>query len=90
MTRGEAIAELERSIKTDFAIVRNKAIQMAIDALKAEPIVHCKDCAHRTENTSTWCRWYIYRNGNIDSLDDYKPDENDYCSMGEWKDEVTE
>lgn len=53
-----------------------------------EDIVHCKNCVHRTENTSTWCRWYIYRNGNIDSLDDYKPDENDYCSKGERKDEV--
>ena len=37
MTREEAIAELERSIKTDFAIVHNEATQMAIDALKAEP-----------------------------------------------------
>ena len=90
MTREEAIANINmlrneyNDQYIDYCGV-NEAVNMAIEALQAEPIIHCKDCAHRTENTSTWCRCYICRNGNIDSLDDYKPDENDFCSRAERK-----
>ena len=54
-----------------------QAIDMAIEALKAEPVVHCKDCKYWQDNNVGYpheeCRW-----GKEET-----PDETDFCSYGE-------
>lgn len=76
MTREEAIEVLTKTEYTDRDFY--EAVGMAIEALQAEPVVHCRDCKHRHE----------YRNSeyiDCDCTDFYEMDDNDYCCFGERK-----
>ena len=84
MTRAEAIEWIE-NIKEKyihggdeaFDDARKKAIDMAIEALQAEPVIYCKDCEYWQDNNGGYphdeCRW-----GKGET-----PDSTDYCSFGE-------
>lgn len=81
MTREEAIniltcgiAEVEWAYPMDYAV----ALDMAIEALEQEPIIHCKNCKHwhEWENETGACRRSMIWVGT---------DYDDYCSFAEPK-----
>ena len=78
MTREEAISRLEGGAPFSelYDEVWENAIIMAIEALKSEPVVRCKDC-----------KWFNDIGCAIRIVDDSdKPKDDDYCSFGERKD----
>lgn len=84
MTRQEAIA-LVREVSNYMATRPeiDEAIDMAIEALQREPIVHCKDCKYweKWENGQAVCR--RSENGYFR----FGVDADDYCSFAERKEQ---
>ena len=78
MTRKEAIKELEKISWSDRGM---EAINMAIEALEQEPIIHCKDCKH----------WHEWENGtgscHRSDIMWVGSDYYDYCSFAERKEQ---
>lgn len=54
MTREYAIKELELIAKVTMWNDRREAVEMAIEALKQEPIVRCWDCIHAEKMNKPW------------------------------------
>lgn len=80
MTKEEAIKVIMgvmNNYHIDSMINRktDEALSVAIQALKAEPVVYCKDCIHLHDH---------------DCPIDWGKTDDDYCSFGERKDEVEE
>lgn len=80
MTREEAIhvlKEISATLKSWSGFTKYpQAIDTAIEALQAEPVVRCKDCIHWNSETKG-CK----RNPSVEAWQ-----EDDYCSYGERKD----
>lgn len=82
MTREEAIHRLEGGAPFSelYDEVWENALVMAIEALKSEPIVHCKDCKYHEDEElgMVWCPFFI---GSWV--------ENDFhCAIGEKREET--
>ena len=83
MKREEAIAILDIS-KTCHGVSGRKydeAIDMAIEALQAEPI-SCKDCKYKRLNDYGETRYYYCA---LKAHEEWSVDDTDFCSWGERK-----
>jgi len=58
-----------------------EALRLAVDALRQETVIRCKDCKHYT---GKWCTKFSTKQFDINDI--YKADD-DFCSMAERREE---
>lgn len=86
MTREEAISVLQDKSHFDTSVYGYEAIDVAIEALKAEPVVHCKDCFYLDKDEFENGDVVLFCNFMRAELNDMEMNNESYCSNGERRD----